>query len=152
MVAQFTVKKKNSKFTVYFSSLMSCSISRQKSQKFYVFRINVENNFLLQEMMGGGGGGGCRRVDLCPPCPALLSLQPWYSPKFYFNYSFWFLVVNIICILCTHYYRKKVRWCCLFIHVYLFIFGKVWITCFRSSRQKVFCEVGVLFSKLSSFK
>ena len=70
-VAQFTVKTTNSEFDIYFLSLMSCSINRQVSHilftcknftKIYVFRFNVQKNFLFQEMVGG----------LAPPCPLFL--------------------------------------------------------------------------------
>ena len=61
---------------------MSCSISRQKSQKFYVFRINVENNFLLQEMMGGGGGGGVGGWTCARLAPPSFLYSPGIVPSF----------------------------------------------------------------------
>ena len=78
MVAQFTVKATNSEFAIYFLSLTSCSINRQKSQfysgvkilrKCYVFWFNVGKKDLLQEMCVcvGREGGGWR-----PPAPHFL--------------------------------------------------------------------------------
>ena len=69
MVAQFTVKTTNSEFAIYFLSLKSCSINKQKSHilftcktftKTFFFRFDVEKKFVP------GNGGG---LALLPPPP-----------------------------------------------------------------------------------
>ena len=73
-----TVKTTNSEKTIYFASLMSCSINKLKSHMlftcknftkiFNVIRFNVEKKLLLLETVGGAG------APLLPPFSTALSV------------------------------------------------------------------------------
>ena len=63
VIGQFTAKTTNSEKAIYFLSLMSCSINKLKSRKFFtcknfVFRFYVEKQNCAPVNGGGGGGGG----------------------------------------------------------------------------------------------
>ena len=65
VIAQFTAKMTKSEKTIYFLSLMSCSINKLKSA--YRF-LREQKIFLLQEavVMGSGKGGGVWRTPCFP--------------------------------------------------------------------------------------
>ena len=82
---------------MYFLSLISCSINKLKShilrkvlRKFYVFRFNVEKNFLLKELVGGWR----------PPLPLFL-----YGPIFICTYILYIRIY--ICIYAYVYVNVK---------------------------------------------
>ena len=77
VIGQFTAKTTNSEKAVYFLSIMSCSINKLKSRKFFtcknfVFRFYMEKKIFCSRKWWERGGG-----PSAPTAPPPLCLRPW---------------------------------------------------------------------------
>ena len=58
MLAQFTAKMTNSENTIYFLSLMSCSINKLKSPMFFALKNFMFFDFKWKKIFAAENGGG----------------------------------------------------------------------------------------------